>query len=390
VAHGKKPPSAATTEVDVATAVQSAPAPLPRWDDVVRTGGDESVIRVSDLGVAPPDSEGPHITRRELLLYRLLAGGLGAAVLAKLGMNVWTEFIWPSDRTDSRWLPEGEALVRGKRPIERVFKVFQGTGRKHGRPYCEWIAHNAYNTLASDNTTLPLYSDLANGGATPADWARQIVDVRRFAPEMDAVAISAGGASLFAGLLSAIRMGIQPVTLGHCVFVNSAFDERAFDDKVVGKLASRYSEFSDGTVVDKAGMWVVDSWAKDRRTVLREWRENPLGWLAKLHYEATHGSPPVMMGNQIRTVKFGVHLDRDWQELAPAISPRTRFLYLYTPGDRYVNNDVSLQTLARFARRHNIPLSVLPTPPGIGHADVEAASKVIGPWLGVRQATRGD
>lgn len=360
---------------------QSLGRDLPRWDEVVR---------VSDLGVAPPEHAAEPLTPRRLFLYRAIAAlGLGG-MLTKLGLDVWTESIWPPDRTDSRWLPECEPLIQGKRPIERVVKVFQGTGRKHGRPYCEWIAHNAYNTLASDNTTLALYSDLSNKGANAADWGRQIIEARRFTTELDAVAISAGGASLFAGFLWAIRNGIQPVTLGPCVFINAAFDERAFNDKTVGRVASKYSEFSDGTVVDKAGMWMVDSWSKNRRQVLSEFASNPFAWFARMYYEATHGSPPVMMGNQIRTIKFGVDLDRDWQELAPAIGKDTRFLYIYTPGDRYVNNQVSLDTLARFARRFNIQLDVLETPPGIGHANVEAASRVIGPWLGIKQVTRGD
>jgi hypothetical protein len=383
MAQGEQAAPAGSAEVDVATAMHVPEGRLlPYWDEVVGR---------TDYAPPNPAEQPPsHLTRRELIMYRLMAGGVVGWMLSKLGVKVWTEFIWPPDRTDDRWLPEGEPLLRGERPIERVVKVFQGTGRKHGRPYCEWIAHNAYNTLASDNTTLPLYSDLSNEGATPADWGRQIIDVRRFATEMDAVAISAAGSSLFAGLRWALRMGNQPVTLGRCVFINAVFDERGFSDKPVGKIASKYSELSDGTVIDKGGMWVVDSWAKDRRAVLEELRRNPFAWFGRLYHEATHGSPPVMMGNQIRTVKFGVDLDRDWQELAPVITKKTRFLYVYTPDDRYVNNRVSLDTLARFAKRFDIPLDVLVTPPGIGHADVEAASLAIGPWLGLRQKTRGD
>lgn len=365
------------TGVEQALAVQANPNALPVWDNPEL--GD---VRAGDLGWAPPAEAVSNLTGRRLFLYRLMAAALLGGSGIKFGARLITDEIWPPNASSLRWLPECEAFARRELPAKTIVSVFQGTGRVHGRPYCEWIARNAYDTERPNSQTLALYTDLANDGSTPSDWALRFIEMSQYGDRMDITAISGGAASAFSGLLKLIKTGIQPPKLGNVIIINGIVDNKDFAHPAMGAALSMYSELSEGTVIDKGSLSIGNRVAQDRREFFTQLLTQPFDLLGNVVYDATHGSPPYMMGNQMRTIKHGVDLDVEGGLLAPAIDRKhTNLVYVFTEADDYVNNGASYERFARFAARHNIPITKVVMPRGTRHADVEAASKRLKPYL---------
>src|SRR4029079_15946109 len=99
---------------------------------------------------------------------------------------------------------------------------------------------------------LALYTDLANEGAKPLDWGERILEMSEFGRVMHATVISAGLASFFSGMLWLIENGLRTPVIGDLTIINGIAHNKDFAHPVAGGMLSKYVDFTEGTVMDKA------------------------------------------------------------------------------------------------------------------------------------------
>lgn len=311
---------------------------------------------------------------------QLCAYGVLAVVAGKLSLDIATEMAWPYNETGFHVLPECAAMIAEPpakaAAIGRAVMVCQGTGRIHARPYCERVAYNAYHVRNPDNSTLMMYADLANYGATEEDWAVVFSRAGRYVDELDVVGISGGMASALGGLRTVKKWGRNlHMRLG--VFINGVTSEDDFANRAAGESLARLAGASKGTVLDKGLMNIGE---QADRGELDSYLDSPVDWVRRWWFDATHGSPPPMTRNQMEVME-NMDTDRDWRDWQGIIDENTRLLYVRLVGDKYVNNDASIARLGRLAARLGATLEIVDLPVGTPHADMDAASHKIRPWV---------